>query len=112
MPSSSPPKAFFEWPWGLARQPMEAKAFYATVALATLVGMILNFTPVNPIKALYWSAVINGVVAVPVMIVMMLMSAEPKIMGQFVVTGWLKALGWLSTVLIAAAVIAMLTTSF
>ncbi|MFL5531592.1 MAG: NRAMP family divalent metal transporter, partial [Gemmatimonadales bacterium] len=101
-----------KWPVGLARQPMEAKAFYATVALATLVGMILNFTPVNPIKALYWSAVINGVVAVPVMIVMMLMSAEPKIMGQFVVTGWLKALGWVSTVLMAAAVIAMLTTSF
>ena len=101
-----------KWPVGLARQPMEAKAFYVTVALATLVGMILNFTPVNPIKALYWSAVINGVVAVPVMIVMMLMSAEPKIMGQFVVTGWLKALGWVSTVVMAAAVIAMLVTSF
>ena len=57
-----------KWPVGLARQPMEAKAFYATVALATLVGMILNFTPMNPIKALYWSAVINGVVAVPVMV--------------------------------------------
>ena len=101
-----------KWPVGLARQPMEARAFYATVALATLVGMILNFTPVNPIKALYWSAVINGVVAVPVMIVMMLMSAEPKIMGPFVVTGWLKALGWVSAVLMAAAVIAMLATSF
>ena len=67
-----------KWPVGLARQPMEARAFYATVALATLVGMILNFTPVNPIQALYWSAVTNGVVAVPVMIVMMLMSAEPR----------------------------------
>ena len=98
---------------------MEARAFYTTVALATLVGMILNFTPVNPIKALYWSAVINGVVAVPVMVmvmvmvmvIMMLMSAEPKIMGPFVVTGWLRALGWASTVVMAAAVIAMLGTS-
>jgi len=100
-----------KWPVGLARQPMEARAFYATVALATLVGMILNFTPVNPIKALYWSAVINGVVAVPVMIVMMLMSAEPKVMGPFVVTGWLKAFGW-GAAIMAAAVIAMLATSF
>ena len=90
---------------------MEARAFYTTVALATVVGMILNFTPVNPIKALYWSAVINGVVAVPVMVIMMLMSAEPKIMGPFVVTGWLRALGWASTVVMAAAVIAMLGTS-
>src|SRR6185295_6099630 len=63
-----------KWPVGLARQPMEAKAFYATVAFATLIGMGLNFTPLNPIRALYWSAVINGVVAVPVM-------------GDFVVTG-------------------------
>ena len=101
-----------KWPVGLARQPMEARAFYATVALATLVGMILNFTPVNPIKALYWSAVINGVVAVPVMIVMMLMSAEPKVMGPFVVTGWLKAFGWGAAAIMAAAVIAMLATSF
>ena len=100
-----------KWPVGLARQPIEAKTFYATVALATLVGMILNFTPMNPIKALYWSAVINRVVAVPVMAAMMLMSAEPKVMGQFVISGWLKALGWASTVVMAAAVVAMFVTS-
>lgn len=101
-----------KWPVGLARQPIEAKAFYATVALATLFGMILNFTPVNPIKALYWSAVINGIVAVPVMATMMLMSAEPKVMGPFVVTGWLRVLGWGSTAVMAAAMMAMLATSF
>src|SRR3954453_15618554 len=59
-----------------------------------------------------WSAVINGVVAVPVMIVMMLMSAEPKVMGPFVVTGWLRAFGWGAAPILAAAVIAMLATSF
>lgn len=53
------------WPTGLARQPMEAKAFYAVICIATIVGMIMNFTPIDPIRALYWSAVINGVVAVP-----------------------------------------------
>ena len=52
------------WPTGLARQPMEAKAF-AVICIATIVGMIMNFTPIDPIRALYWSAVINGVVAVP-----------------------------------------------
>ena len=77
-----------KWPVGLARQPMEAKAFYVTVAVATLIGMGLNFTPLNPIQALYWSAVINGVVAVPVMAIMMWLAATPKVMGDFVVTGW------------------------
>jgi NRAMP (natural resistance-associated macrophage protein)-like metal ion transporter len=100
-----------KWPVGLARQPMEAKAFYTTLAIATLVGMGLNVTPMNPIKALYWTAVINGIVSVPVMAMMMLMAAEPKIMGPFVVAGWLKVLGWASTV-IMAAVAAMLVTSF
>jgi Mn2+/Fe2+ NRAMP family transporter len=60
----------------------EAKAFYATVALATVVGMIINFTAINPIKALYWSAVINGIVSVPVMVTMMLMASRPDIMGE------------------------------
>jgi hypothetical protein len=65
--------------------------------MATLIGVGLNFTPINPIKALYWSAVINGVVAVPVMVILMLMTAERRIMGEFTVKGWLRALGWIST---------------
>jgi Mn2+/Fe2+ NRAMP family transporter len=101
-----------KWPVGLARQPIEAKAFYATVIVATLIGMILTFTPVNPIKALYWSAVINGVVAVPVMVIMMLLSAKTSVMGSFAVVGWLRGMGWLATGVMAVAVIAMLITSF
>ena len=69
------------WPVGLAREPREAGAFYASLAVATLLGIGLNFTPIDPIKALYWSAVINGVVAVPVMVILMLMTAEKRIMG-------------------------------
>jgi NRAMP (natural resistance-associated macrophage protein)-like metal ion transporter len=95
------------WPTGLARKPRKAKAFYGTIMAATLVGMILNFSPINPIRALYWSAVINGVVAAPVLIITMLLCARPQIMGPFIVTGWLKALGWLTTALMAAAVAAM-----
>jgi NRAMP (natural resistance-associated macrophage protein)-like metal ion transporter len=100
-----------KWPTGLARRPMEAKAFYAVICIATIVGMIMNFTPIDPIRALYWSAVINGVVAVPVMVIMMWLAAAPKVMGDFVVTGWVKALGWAATAVMAAAVAAMLATS-
>jgi hypothetical protein len=67
-----------KWPTGLARQPMEAKAFYAVICIATIVGMIMNFTPIDPIRALYWSAVINGVVAVPVMAIMMCWSPRRR----------------------------------
>src|SRR6266446_2409727 len=86
-----------KWPTGLARKPREARAFYTTIAIATGVGVAMNFTPIDPIKALFWSAVINGVVAVPVMTVMMLMTSRRKIMGKFTIGGWLRVLGWLST---------------
>jgi NRAMP (natural resistance-associated macrophage protein)-like metal ion transporter len=95
------------WPVGLARKPKHAKAFYAVIAIATALGVAMNFMPIDPIKALYWSAVINGVVAVPVMIVMMLMSAHRKIMGRFVITGPLAWLGWLTTAAMAACVAGM-----
>ena len=99
-----------KWPTGLARQPMEAKAFYAVISIATIVGMIMNFSPVDPIRALYWSAVINGVVAVPVMAIMMWLAAAPKVMGEFAVTGLVKTLGWAATGVMAVAVLAMLAT--
>ena len=100
------------WPTGFSRSWQEAKAFYATVALATLVGMVMNFSGIDAIKALYWSAVLNGVVAVPVMATMMLMAARSDIMGRFAIGGALRWLGWIATVVMAAAAIAMLATSF
>jgi len=100
----------FDWPVGLAQQPKRAKAFYGTIAGATLIGGLLNFTPLDPIKALFWSAVINGVVAVPVMIMIMLMAAKPAIMGQFVLPIRLKAMGWLATAVMTAATIGMFAT--
>jgi NRAMP (natural resistance-associated macrophage protein)-like metal ion transporter len=100
----------FEWPVGLARQPLLAKAFYGTIAGATFVGGLLNFTPLDPIKALFWSAVVNGVVAVPVMIAIMLMAAKPAVMGQFVLPIRLKVMGWLATIVMAAATVGMFAT--
>jgi Mn2+/Fe2+ NRAMP family transporter len=101
-----------KWPIGLARQPKEAVAFYATIALATLMGVAVNFSPIAPIRALYWSAVINGVVAVPVMCVMMLITANTSIMGKFEITGSLKFIGWAATIVMAAAAIGMGVTAF
>jgi NRAMP (natural resistance-associated macrophage protein)-like metal ion transporter len=97
-----------KWPTGLNRKPKEAKAFYATIALATAIGVGLDFTPINPMQALYWSAVINGVVAVPVMIIMMLMATQPRIMGEQTIGLTLKIFGWIATVFMALAAIAMI----
>ena len=98
------------WPVGLARRPLQAKAFYGTIAAATLIGGALNFTPIDPVKALFWSAVINGVVAVPVMVMTMRMATSGKIMGKFRVRGLLRVLGWLATVTMAIASIGMFAT--
>ncbi len=100
------------WPQGLARKPRKAVAFYATIALATMVGALINFSPIDPIKALYWSAVVNGVVAVPVMAIMMAMTANAKIMGEFAVGGALRAVGWVATAVMAAAVVGMVIALF
>ena len=96
-----------QWPVGLARKPKEAVAFYAVLALSGGIGIALNFTPINPISALFWSAVINGVLAVPVMVLLMLMARHKNVMGRFVVGGPLYWLGWLSTAAMAVSVVAM-----
>jgi NRAMP (natural resistance-associated macrophage protein)-like metal ion transporter len=100
----------FEWRTGLDKKLHEAKRFYSIVALATLGGVILNFTPIDPIKALLWSAVINGVIAVPIMVVMMLLGTQRRIMGHYVIGKRLRVLGWLATVVMALAVVAMVAT--
>lgn len=95
------------WRNGLELKPNKAKGFYGIIAISTLIGVGLCFTPIDPIKALFWSAVINGVISVPIMAVMMLMAARPDIMGRFVITFRLKVLGWACTVAMAIAVSAM-----
>lgn len=101
----------FGWKQGLDRKLVEAKEFYGIIALATVGGVLLDFTPIDPIKALFWSAVINGVIAVPIMAVMMLMAVRPEVMGPFVIKRRLKILGWFSVAVMFSAVVAMLATS-
>ncbi|WP_426437605.1 NRAMP family divalent metal transporter [Bradyrhizobium genosp. P] len=95
------------WSVGLARKPKEAIVFYSVLALSGAIGIALNFTSIDPISALYWSAVVNGVLAVPVMVLLMLMARHKNVMGRFVIGGWLYWLGWLSTGAMALSVITM-----
>jgi len=97
----------FRWPVGLARQPLQAKNFYLTITIATLSGTIICLSPLDPIRALFWSAVTNGVVAVPVMVMMMLMTSNKNVMGKFVVTGMLRLVGWIATLAMGFAAAGM-----
>ncbi|TGR60355.1 divalent metal cation transporter, partial [bacterium M00.F.Ca.ET.194.01.1.1] len=95
------------WPVGLERQPKEAMAFYTTLAAAAMLGMAIIFMSIDPIRALYWSAVTNGICAVPVMVVMMQMTGRSEVMGEFPVQGWLRALGWLATSTMVLSVVGL-----
>jgi Mn2+/Fe2+ NRAMP family transporter len=86
-----------KWKVSLEHAPANAPRFYATIALATLIGLAMNFTHVDPIKALFWAAVLNGITAAPLMAVIMFMSSDRRVMGKFVVPFHLKLFGWLAT---------------
>jgi len=98
----------FDWVEGLDRKPRDARAFYATIAIATLTGVVLNFTGIDPFKALYWSAVLNGLLAAPLMATMMLIASNPRIMGRLVLSRMMRVMGWLATVVMAAASVGFL----
>lgn len=96
-----------KWPAGISKKPRRATAFYGILASATALGGVITFVGIDPIKALYWSAVINGAAAVPIMIMMMLMTRREKVMGEFVIGGWLRSLGWVATAAMALCVLGM-----
>ena len=101
----------FEWRSGLDMKIYEALEFYCIIAVATIGGVALNFTHLDPMRALLWSAEINGVIAVPIMAIMMLLAARADIMGHFVVRPRLRRLGWAATAVMMVTVVAMLATS-
>ena len=95
---------------GLTRKPGRAKAFYAAIAIAGLVGGLLNFVHIDPMKALFWSAVINGVAAVPIMAMIMHLAAHKPAMGRFTIPPGLRIVGWLATAVMGAAAVGMFAT--
>jgi NRAMP (natural resistance-associated macrophage protein)-like metal ion transporter len=98
----------FGWVEGLDRKLRDARSFYAVIALSTLFGLALNFVGIDPIKALYWSAVLNGLLAAPLMATMLLIASNPKIMGKLTLPFALKAVGWLATAVMLAATVGFL----
>ncbi|MES2399720.1 MAG: divalent metal cation transporter [Pseudomonadota bacterium] len=102
----------FGWTEGLERQWFEAKRFYAIIAIATIVGTGLDFTPIDPMKALYWSAVINGVVAVPIMAGMMLLAGKKEVMGSFTSGFKTRWFGWGGVGVMGVAVLMMFKDAF
>ena len=98
------------WTCGLDNKPWEAVGFYTVIGAATLLGVGLDVLRIDPIKALFWSAVINGVIAVPMMAVMMLVVSRRDNMGRFIAGPILKIFGWLATAVMGVAAAAMIVT--
>ena len=96
------------WKEGLANKLSDAREFYGVIAFAVAAGIALDFSPIDPIKALFWSAVVNGVVAVPLMAVIMILATRKSIMGQFTARPWQRVIGWAATVLMGAVAVAMI----
>ncbi|PKO63221.1 MAG: iron transporter [Betaproteobacteria bacterium HGW-Betaproteobacteria-18] len=101
------------WPGSLSSRldKGEGRGFYAVVAAATVGGVILCFTPMDPVKELFWSAVLNGIIAVPIMAVMMVLASRAKTMGAHVISARLRWLGWIATAVMMVTVVAMFMTS-
>jgi NRAMP (natural resistance-associated macrophage protein)-like metal ion transporter len=98
----------FNWTVGLSRRALEARGFYGTIAGATMVGAAITFSPIDPMKALFWAAVINGAVAGPLIVAMVVLGSMRTVMGRLVLPPWLRILGWLSALLMVGATIGML----
>ena len=96
------------WPWGLERRPSQARGFYMVITVSVLAGLAIQYSPISPMKALFWSAVINGVVAVPLMAVLIILASRQAVMGRFTASRPIVILGWIGTALMGAAALRML----
>jgi Mn2+/Fe2+ NRAMP family transporter len=98
------------WKYGLDEKPRRAKLFYAMIIVPTLIGMLINFVGINPIRALLWTAVINGFLAPPMLVVIMLVANNPRIMGERTNGRFSNIVGWATTAVMFAAAIALVLT--
>jgi len=95
------------WKWGLERKATDARGFYGVITASVLIGLVIQFSPISPMKALFWSAVINGLVAVPVMAVIILLVSRRSVMGLYTASRPIIALGWIATAIMGAAAVRM-----
>ncbi|HSN17796.1 MAG TPA: divalent metal cation transporter [Gammaproteobacteria bacterium] len=95
------------WKCSLEHKPSQARGFYTVIAVSVLAGLVIQYTPIPPMKALFWAAVINGLVAVPLMAVVIILATRRSVMGKFTAARWVAVIGWIATVLMAAAAIWM-----
>jgi Mn2+/Fe2+ NRAMP family transporter len=95
------------WNKGLERSPKEAIGFYSIIGLSVAIGVIVVFSPLDPMKALFWSAVLNGIISVPIMAAMMVVASSKRAMGKFTATLGQRIFGWAATSVMAAAAVAM-----
>jgi Mn2+/Fe2+ NRAMP family transporter len=98
------------WTTSLEKKPKEALGFYTIIAAATLIGIALNFIGINPIRALFWAAVLNGVLAAPLMAVIMHMASSKKVMDKFTIPLYLRVVGWTATAVMLAVSIGVFAT--
>jgi Mn2+/Fe2+ NRAMP family transporter len=96
------------WKEGLERKANDARGFYSIIAVSVLLGLVIQYTPISPMKALFWSAVINGVIAVPLIVVIILLVSRRSVMGSFTASRPIIILGWITTAVMGAAVVRML----
>ncbi len=95
------------WRWGLERKVAEARGFYTVIAVSVLLAVAIQYSPINPMKALFWSAVINGVVAVPLMAMLIILVSSKSVMGAHKSSRVLIVLGWITTLLMGGAAVGM-----
>jgi Mn2+/Fe2+ NRAMP family transporter len=101
----------FRWRASLESTPRQAPRFYLVLSAAVVIGISLNFFGIDPIRALYWSAVVNGIVAVPLMFILMLMSTKRAVIGEFALPGYLRVVGWFATGVMLLASLGFLATA-
>ena len=101
----------FGWKATLSAKPAEARGFYTIITLATMIGVLIDFTPIDPIRMLFWSAVINGMISVPMIVAMMLLVSNPAVMGRFTIPLWLKLTGWAAAVIMTLVLAALVWSS-
>jgi Mn2+/Fe2+ NRAMP family transporter len=91
------------WKSGLEHRAQDARGFYAVIAVSVLAGLIIQYSPISPMKALFWSAVINGIVAVPLMAIIILIASSTSVMGRFTSRRAIVTLGWIATAIMGIA---------